>query len=161
MNADRQRDAVLGPDGGAGAPDRGRTGRLPLERRTPRAPLILLGLVVLAAIGWVAVDAFRGSVVYYLTPTEAVDAAPDQVFRLAGHVADGSIHRDAETGELRFAVTDGTTTIPVRFGGWPPDSLADGAEAVAEGRFAADGSFAADTVLTRCASRFEAEWEEP
>jgi cytochrome c-type biogenesis protein CcmE len=132
-----------------------------LEHRPRRLPLLLLALVAAVAVGWLSVDAFRGSVVYYLTPTEAVAEAPEGVFRLAGHVAEGSLVHGPGAGELRFAVTDGTTTVPVRFVGRAPDSLADGAEAVAEGRLGPDGTFTADTVLARCASRFEAELEEP
>jgi cytochrome c-type biogenesis protein CcmE len=131
-----------------------------LERRPNRVPVLVLGLIAITATIWLAVDAFQGSVVYYLTPTEAVDNAPDGVFRLAGNVTDGSLTRDPVSGEFRFEVTDGTTTVPVRFDGRPPDSLTDGAEAVAHGRFGPDGVFVADTVLARCASRFEAEWEE-
>jgi cytochrome c-type biogenesis protein CcmE len=129
-------------------------------RRTPRrTPLVFLALVALGAVGWLAVDAFQGSVVYYLTPTEALAADADQTFRLAGLVVDGSIGRDAATGELLFRVSDGATTIPVRFDGRAPDSLNDGAEAVAEGRLGTDGVFQADTVLARCASKYEAELE--
>jgi cytochrome c-type biogenesis protein CcmE len=131
-------------------------------RRTPprRGPLLLLlALVALGAIGWLAVDAFQGSVVYYLTPTEALTADEDQTFRLAGLVVDGSIAREPSSGDLLFQVSDGTTTIPVRFDGRAPDSLGDGAEAVAEGRLGADGVFEADTVLARCASKYEAELE--
>lgn len=151
------------PDGGP--PDGGPqpvlpAGGLPLERRPNRLPLVLLGLLALGALGWFAVDAFQGSVVYYLTPTEAVEGTPDGVFRLAGNVSDGSMTRDPSDGTFRFAVTDGTTTVPVRFDGRPPDALDDGAEAVAEGRLGDDGVFVADRVLARCASRFEAEWEE-
>jgi cytochrome c-type biogenesis protein CcmE len=147
--------------GTQGEPDVAPSDDRPLERRPHRRPFLVLGLVAVIAVAWLSVDAFQGSVVYYLTPTEALGAEPDVVFRLAGHVADGSIARDATTGTLRFEVTDGTTTIPVRFDGRVPDSLADGAEAVAEGRLGSDGVFAADTVLARCASRFEAELEEP
>jgi cytochrome c-type biogenesis protein CcmE len=129
-------------------------------RHTPRrAPLVLLALIALGAIGWLAVDAFQGSVVYYLTPTEALAADADQTFRLAGLVVDGSITREADSGELLFQVSDGETTIPVRFDGRAPDSLGDGAEAVAEGRLGPDGEFRADTVLARCASKYEAELE--
>jgi cytochrome c-type biogenesis protein CcmE len=132
-----------------------------LEHRPRRAPLLLLGLVALVAAGWLAVDAFQGSVVYYLTPTEALAAGDGEVFRLAGLVVDGSVAREAATGTLRFEVTDGTTTVPVRFDGRAPDGLGDGAEAVAEGRFGPDGVFEAETVLARCASKFEAELEAP
>jgi cytochrome c-type biogenesis protein CcmE len=130
-----------------------------LRRTTRRAPLVLLALVALGAIGWLAADAFQGSVVYYLTPTEARTADPDDTFRLAGLVVDGSIQREAATGDLLFQVSDGQTTIPVRFDGRAPDSLGDGAEAVAEGRLGTDGVFRADTVLARCASKYEAELE--
>jgi cytochrome c-type biogenesis protein CcmE len=133
---------------------------LALERRPHRLPLFVLGAVVVLALGWLAVDAFQGSVVYYLTPTEALADVPAGDFRLAGNVTDGSIHTDPVSGEFRFEVTDGVTTVPVRFDGRPPDSLTDGAEAVAQGRLGADGVFVADTVLARCASRFEAEWDE-
>jgi cytochrome c-type biogenesis protein CcmE len=133
---------------------------LALERRPHRLPLLVLGLVVVLALGWLSVDAFQGSVVYYLTPTEALEEVPAGDFRLAGHVADGSISRDPVTGEFRFEITDGAASVPVRFDGRPPDSLADGAEAVAQGRLGDDGVFVADTVLARCASRFEAEWDE-
>jgi cytochrome c-type biogenesis protein CcmE len=154
------RPTPVGPDTG-GRPDDGPAaaprGELPLERPRSRLPFVLLGLLALGALGWFAVDAFQGSVVYYLTPTEAA-ASPEGVFRLAGHVAEDSIGRDAD-GAFRFAVTDGRTTIPVRFAGRPPDALDEGAEAVAEGRFGPDGTFEADRVLARCASRFEADWE--
>jgi cytochrome c-type biogenesis protein CcmE len=145
-------------DGGTSAPS---GASRELERRPRRLPLLVLGAVAVLAIGWLAVDAFQGAVVYYLTPSEALEEAPGGVFRLAGHVADGSIRTDPDTGELLFEVVDEGAGVLVRFTGRPPDALAEGAEAVAEGRFAADGSFAADTVLARCASRFEAELEEP
>jgi cytochrome c-type biogenesis protein CcmE len=132
-----------------------------LERRPRRLPLLVLGVVAVLAVGWLAVDAFQGAVVYYLTPSEALEEAPEGVFRLAGHVAVGSIRTDPGSGELLFEVADDGASVLVRFTGRPPDGLAEGAEAVAEGRFAADGSFAADSVLARCASRFEAELEEP
>jgi cytochrome c-type biogenesis protein CcmE len=146
------------------AGDDGRTLRtdqdLALERRPHRLPVLVLGIVVVVALGWLSVDAFQGSVVYYLTPSEALADVPAGDFRLAGHVSDGSIHKDPLTGEFRFEVTDGVASVPVRFDGRPPDSLADGAEAVAQGRLGDDGVFVADTVLARCASRFEAEWDE-
>jgi cytochrome c-type biogenesis protein CcmE len=129
-----------------------------LRRRANRAPLLVLALVAVIALGWLAVDAFQESVVYYLTPTEAQDATPAEEFRLAGLVVEDSLEVDG-SGVLRFAVTDGSATIPVRYDGRAPDSLTDGAEAVAQGRLGADGVFEADTVLARCASRFEAELE--
>ncbi len=38
-----------------------------------------------------------------------------------------------------------------------PDNLAEGMEVVVEGRFEPSGVLSGDTVLTRCASKYEAE----
>ena len=129
-----------------------------MRRTTNRTPLLVLAFVAVVALGWLAVDAFQESVVYYQTPTEAQDATPGEEFRLAGLVVKDSLAVDSQ-GVLRFAVTDGSATISVRFDGRAPDSLTDGSEAVAQGRLGADGVFEADTVLARCASRFEEEFE--
>ena len=110
-----------------------------LRHRPSRLPLLGLALLAAAALAWLAVDAFQESVLYYLTPSEAQDADPEERFRLAGLVVDGSLHRD-DAGYLHFEVTDG-------------------AEAVSEGRMTPDGVFEADSVLARCASKFEAEFE--
>ena len=129
-----------------------------LRHRPSRLPLLGLALLAAAALAWLAVDAFQESVLYYLTPSEAQDADPEERFRLAGLVVDGSLHRD-DAGQLHFEVTDGAATVPVRFDGQAPDSLGDGAEAVSEGRMTPEGVFEADSVLARCASKFEAEFE--
>jgi len=129
-----------------------------LRHRPNRLPLLGLALLAAAALAWLAVDAFQESVLYYLTPSEAQDAGVEDRFRLAGLVVDDSLYRD-DAGILHFEVTDGTTTVPVRFDGNAPDSLGGGAEAVSEGRMTPEGVFEADNVLARCASRFEAEFE--
>jgi cytochrome c-type biogenesis protein CcmE len=125
-----------------------------LRERPSRLPLLGLALLAVGALTWLAVDAFQESVVYYLTPSEVSEEAGQGRFRLAGLVVDDSLHRDT-TGALRFEVTDGEATVAVRFDGRVPDSLESGAEAVAEGRIGPDGVFEADSVLTRCASKFE------
>ena len=152
-----------GPDGGEGLPthaaiDRDEDSLDELRHRPSRLPLLGLALLAAAALVWLSVDAFQESVLYYLTPSEAQDADPEERFRLAGLVVDGSLHRD-DAGELHFEVTDGAATVPVRFDGQAPDSLGDGAEAVSEGRMTPEGVFEADSVLARCASKFEEEFE--
>ena len=129
-----------------------------LRQRPSRLPLLGLALLAVGALAWLAVDAFQESVVYYLTPSEAAAESREGRFRLAGLVVDDSLHRDA-AGSLHFEVTDGDTTVAVRFDGRVPDALEGGSEAVAEGRIGPDGVFHADTVLARCASKFESQLE--
>lgn len=129
-----------------------------LTHRPNRLPLLGLALLAVGALAWLAADAFQESVLYYLHPAEALEADPEERFRLAGMVVDDSLHRD-DAGILHFEITDGSATVPVRFDGQAPDSLGDGAEAVSEGHMNPDGVFEADSVLARCASKFEAEFE--
>jgi cytochrome c-type biogenesis protein CcmE len=129
-----------------------------LRHRPNRLPLLGLALLVLGALTWLAADTFQESVLYYLTPSEAREADVEERFRLAGLVVDDSLYRD-DDGVLHFEVTDGVATVAVRFDGQAPDALDDGAEAVSEGSMNPAGVFEADTVLARCASRFEAELE--
>jgi cytochrome c-type biogenesis protein CcmE len=96
--------------------------------------------------------------VYYLTPSEAREADVGSASGWPGLVVDDS-HVPRRRRAFHFEVTDGVATVPVRFDGRAPDALDDGAEAVSEGRLGPDGVFEADTVLARCASRFEAELE--
>jgi cytochrome c-type biogenesis protein CcmE len=138
------------------APDLIPEGADGLRHRPSRLPVLALALLAVGALAWLAADAFRESVVYYLTPSEVEDASSQDRFRLAGLVVDDSVRRDA-TGTLHFEVTDGDATVAVRFDGRVPDSLGGGVEAVAEGRIGPDGVFEAETVLTRCASKFESE----
>jgi cytochrome c-type biogenesis protein CcmE len=141
------------------APDRITEGAVPIDDlrdRRSRLPLLGLALLAVGALTWLAADAFQESVVYYLTPSEVAAGPGEGRFRLAGVVIDDSLHRDA-SGTLHFEVTDGEATIAVRLDGRVPDSLEGGAEAVAEGRLGPDGVFEADSVLTRCASKFESE----
>lgn len=142
--------AVAG-DADARTPDRDA-----LERRPSRTPFVFLGLVVLLILGSLGYTLLGRSVVYYRTPSEAL-AAPGERVRLAGRVVDGSVRIDAQTGIVTFRVADGSAEVPVVFEGSPPDTLKDGADAVAEGVLGPDGVFRAETLVAKCPSKFSTE----
>ncbi len=125
-----------------------------LERRKSRKPLILLGLVALLVIVAISMTIFKRSVVYYLSPTEVV-AQHSQSVRVSGTVVNGTIKTVPERGAVLFSVTDGKTTVPIDYTGPAPDTLKDGAEAVAEGSLGTDGVFRATKVFAKCPSKFE------
>ncbi len=125
-------------------------------RRPSRLPLVLLGIAVIAALVAVAVTMFTRSIVYYHTPTEVL-RMPGERVRLSGQVVDGSIATDPSAGTVRFAVSDGTSTIPIVYHGPRPDTLRDEAEAVVEGELGADGVFHADVLFAKCPSKFQAK----
>lgn len=128
--------------------------RLPLESKR-RSPLILLGLLALAAVLALSFTAFRRSVVYYYTATEALAQPQNTSFRLSGDVVKDSIKFQPEQGLVTFKVTDGGSTIDVVYEGPAPDTLKNGAQAVAEGKLGTDGVFRSTKLFARCPSKFE------
>lgn len=125
-------------------------------RRPNRLPLLLLGIAVVGTIVAVGYTMFTRSVVYYRTPTEVL-RMPGEHVRLSGQVVDGSITSDPGAGTVSFAVSDGTSTVPVVYRGPMPDTLRDEAEAVVEGALGPDGVFRADVLFAKCPSKFEAK----
>ncbi len=113
--------------------------------------MALTALAIAVGIGWVAFQNLGSSVVYYLTPTEALQRRipPGTQARLGGQVEAGTLRYDPGTRDLRLILSDGVTRTIVIGQGAPPALLREGAGAVVEGVFAADGSFRATQVLAK------------
>ena len=123
-----------------------------------RQRLILAGIAVAAIIGagLLATIALRQQAAYFYTPGEAAAAhiAPGTPVRLGGMVTRGSVVRASDGVTVRFRLTDGRATLPVRYTGIVPDLFAEGAGAVADGRFDAAGVFVADSILAKHDERY-------
>lgn len=134
----------------------------------------LVGLVGVAlVVSYLVWTGINETMVYYLTPTELVaKVADDPSFHHVGVKVSGRVvpesYREGE-GELEhhFVVRDleaEDVRFPVVYRDILPDTFSDSAsepvEVVLEGRFREDGVFEAETVLTKCGSRYEASPEE-
>ena len=130
-----------------------------LEAVSPqrRAKFIIGGaLIVVVLIGLIVWAMTRpGATPFYYTTTEVLAAAgADDPLRVNGVVVAGSIEREGVTST--FTITDGETAIDVVTDQPLPDTLKDGSEVVALGRF--DGStLIASQVLAKCPSKFKAK----
>ena len=126
-----------------------RDARAPLL--SPRRLLLIFALLLAVGIAFFAVQGLANSAVYYLTPTEARDkhVGPGTPARLGGLVLPGTLHYDPQTRALVFGLSDGTTNVAVVGNGAPPALLKEGAGAVVEGAFAADGTFRATSVIAK------------
>ena len=122
-----------------------------VERLGQRRVLLIAALAVAVLVGAFAVQNLAGSTVYYLTPSEAKDrgVAVGQTARLGGLVLAGSLRYDERSRDLRFVITDGRSDVSVVGNGAPPALLREGAGAVVEGTFAADGTFRATQVIAK------------
>ena len=133
----------------------------PLTKRKPRinAKLLVAATVLILAVGFLVFNAMGSSMAYYQTICELRDSGKDlsgEQVRVGGDVVPGSIQRVGLQDEIRFTITDGTQTMDVVYSEVVPDIFKDGVQVVAEGRVGADGVFQADSLLTKCPSRFEA-----
>ena len=117
----------------------------------PRRLVALAALALAIGIGFVAAQSLAGTAVYYLTPTEAKERGlgPGQTARLGGQVEAGSLRYEPASRDLRFVIGDGVSRVEVVGTGAPPGLLREGAGAVVEGSFGADGVFRATQVIAK------------
>ena len=106
------------------------------------AVTILVGLLVFGSLG--------DSLVYYQTPTEAVENQSDfddgRRFRLSGFVSPGTVRETADG--VAFIATDGTTEIAVVHTKSPPQLFQENIQVVVEGSW--DGAeFHSDSMLVK------------
>lgn len=113
--------------------------------------------IILAAVAWEAISGFQQSKTYYVTVKELTSGkSTHQHVRVGGVIVPGSIHRSGET--LTFRLSQEQDSIPVTYVGNEtlPDDFKGGAQAIVEGVYMADGTFRAQQVQAKCASKYKA-----
>ena len=121
-----------------------------MTRKQRRLVLIGGSLGVLAVSVGLMLNAFRGSIVFFKSPTDILEhhVEPGTRVRLGGLVKTGSLVRGNGL-HIRFEVTDGKSEIPVTYNGLLPDLFRQGQAVVAEGVLNGSGVFKADTILAK------------
>jgi cytochrome c-type biogenesis protein CcmE len=115
--------------------------------------IIIVTLLALAYVG------YTQSKTYYHTISELSTlhgAALHQRMRVSGDVMAGSIQH--ESGQVHFVLEENGKQLPVNYVGTDPlpDTFKDGAQALVEGRLTPQGSFVAQEVQAKCASKYQA-----
>ena len=116
--------------------------------------------VILGALVWNAVGSVKDTSSYYKTIAEMNAMGPaalEKRIRVTGNVEKGSIARNG--AEVRFTLIEENRKLNVVYTSSEPlpDTLRDNAQALADGKLAADGSFHATKVAAKCASKYEAK----
>jgi cytochrome c-type biogenesis protein CcmE len=115
------------------------------------------GLVILGALAYLIYAGVTQSAVYFVTPSElAAGPTVGKAYRLGGLVAAGSLSWEPKTLDLRFALTDGKSSVTVRHKGTPPDLFGEGRGAVVEGSWASEGYFRATLILAKHSEDYQA-----
>ena len=126
--------------------------------------------MLVSAIGYLMYAGVQQSSMYYFTITEFLPKKEELVgqgVRVAGRVATGSLWKQttAKGTEMKFAIGDFTDeavaapeTVSVAYTGIVPDMFAEGRDVIIEGKYV-EGTLQAQTIMTSCPSKYEAEAE--
>jgi cytochrome c-type biogenesis protein CcmE len=132
-----------------------RTGIFHLKTNAKFGVGIGIIVVTLAALGWVGA---RDSKTYYHLISELPTLSHSDLehrMRVSGNVAPGSIRHFP--GRVDFVLVEENRKMPVSYTGKDPlpDTFKDDVQALVEGRLSPDGTFAAEQVQAKCASKYE------
>lgn len=118
-------------------------------KKKRRVQVIALAAVALVVSTGLIGYAMRDGINFFRSPSQvmAEPPQPNEVFRIGGLVADGTLVRGAGQ-EIRFSVTDGGATVPVVFAGVLPDLFEENQGMVGTGRYV-DGVFQASEILAK------------
>jgi cytochrome c-type biogenesis protein CcmE len=119
-----------------------------------RSKLIIGGLLIVAS-GALGLSAFNKALTPYVSFREA-KAASGSV-QVSGEVLKTQVAYDARSGTLKFPLKDHTGEVMhVVFEGGKPNNIDQAESVVAIGR-CENGTFLAESLLTKCPSKYEAE----
>jgi cytochrome c-type biogenesis protein CcmE len=121
--------------------------------------LSIAGVVLLGAVGYLAYAGAQQGWVYYVPVDKFVTDAAQQKHRvrLMGTVGGQDLLIEAAQLRARFVLEANGQRVAVSYRGAIPDQFKAGADVVVEGKLDAAGTFMADVLLTKCASKYDAK----
>ncbi|MFQ5483298.1 MAG: cytochrome c maturation protein CcmE [Nitrospinaceae bacterium] len=128
-----------------------------------KTKFVVGSLLIVAAIGYLISTTISNTSQFFLTVDELAAAGTQYHgagLKVKGKVVQGSINRNPDDYlQVSFSIEENNAKLPVIFQGVTPDMFEDGREVVVEGTVDATGVFHANTLLTSCPSKYEAERE--
>jgi cytochrome c-type biogenesis protein CcmE len=120
----------------------------PRQQRMLAVGLAVAGIAIATAL---ALRAFEENMMFFVEITDVADGnyPEDRNFRVGGLVVDGSVRREPGELEVRFDLTDTSSTLTVAYAGILPDLFREGQGIIAHGRLDGAGVFVADEVLAK------------
>lgn len=136
---------------------------------TNRLRFLILGTVVVLALGYMIYAAFPGNALYFLTVNEFLDrdAVQDgRILRVSGKLVDGSFLRQDESTLAHFQLSDeggllDGQYLQASYVGVLPDLFFNPhSEIILQGSYGTDKVFQVDDVLVKCPSKYQSLEEE-
>jgi cytochrome c-type biogenesis protein CcmE len=117
-----------------------------------RRRLYFAGAILLASglCAWLIAWALGNNKMFFRSPSDVAElhVQPGVAFRIGGLVVDKSVSHGSGA-EVRFAVTDRKSTVPVVFNGVLPALFREGQGVIATGALDNSGTFEATEVLAK------------
>ena len=127
--------------------------------------MVTIGTLIFVSILWIVYitsnpNKSQPGMIRFLSLDKIDSVNETERIRLGGLVKTGSIQVSKNNQlECNFELNQGEKSISVNFNGTRPDLFKDEAEVIVEGNYV-DGTFIADQLQTKCASRYEGELKE-
>jgi cytochrome c-type biogenesis protein CcmE len=121
--------------------------------------IAVASVVFLGALSYLAFAGAKQGWVYHLTVDQFLSDPQYKVqrIRLFGTVETDHFSSSPGTLTAAFVLKGTSAQIPVVFHGVIPEMFQAGRDVVIEGRLDAAGTFQADVLMTKCASKYEAK----
>jgi cytochrome c-type biogenesis protein CcmE len=121
----------------------------------------VLVVAVLGTLAWLAASGINESKTYYKTISELKGMGGSDIgkrVRVSGDVVPGSIKRDGALVRFTICEKEKNEFLSIVYTGKDPlpDTFRDEAQAMADGKMQADGTFHASAVAAKCPSKYEA-----
>jgi len=130
---------------------------------SPSVKLALGAGIVAVVTSYMAYVGASASWQYYVTADECLARSKlleGHRVRVSGTIAAGSLHVAGDRSQASFRLQGATGALDVVCSGPLPDNLAENVDVVVEGRLDPEARLRGDKLLTRCASKYEAERTE-
>jgi len=119
--------------------------------------MLVAGTVMVAALAYLASASVKKGFSYYLTVDQFAFSPKyhNESVKLCGTVASDGLEIKASQLVARFNLAGQTSRLPVVYHGVIPDMFRADAQVVVEGRLSAAGVFESDSLMTKCASKYD------
>ena len=124
---------------------------------------IVGSVLIVSAVAYLITTGISSTSKFFFTVDELASQSQSyhgKGLKVKGNVVMGSIVRNPnDKFDVAFSIEEKKSVLPVVYKGITPDMFKDGGEVVVEGILMKDGVFHANTLLTSCPSKYEAEKE--
>lgn len=124
-----------------------------------RIKLLIAGLVLIGSVSYLAVAGVKSGWVYYMHVDDFVQdtSYQERRVRLFGLVGEENVEVQPAMLTATFDLRGETNSLVVHYQGVVPDTFKPGGEVMVEGKLDDTGVFQADTLMTKCASKYQSE----